>query len=107
MESPERYQGKPILIVIENYALATIGQLAPEKLAGIAAIVQRVWGGGGDWMQTVREQLAWDESMDGTIRSNWQAYQHAAREQGVQGSAVEFAMMFADALEKESRSDLA
>jgi hypothetical protein len=99
MAMPERYQGSPLLLIIENYALSVIGELAPEKAKGMRGVVQRVWGGDDDWMATVRRELDWKESIDSTIKRNWSGYQEAAREQGVPGSAVEFAMMFADAVE--------
>jgi hypothetical protein len=105
MALPDRYRGRPILIAIENYALAVIGELDADKAAGIAAVVQRVWGGGHNWMLNIREQLAWAPSIDDTIRRNWKNYQRAARDQGVDPSAVEFAMMFADAVEQEARSE--
>ena len=102
MTLPRRYEGKPLLIVIENYALAVIGTLDDKKAANVRDIVNRVWGGADDWMATVREQLGWEPSMDQTIRRNWAGYQKAAREQGVPGSATEFAMIFADAIERQA-----
>lgn len=101
MPLPNRYEGRPILVFIENYGLAVLGHLPPDKEARISKLVQHTWGGGEDWMQTVRSQLDWRPSIDQTIRKNWQRYQDAARSQAVPESAAEFAMMFADAIEKE------
>ena len=101
---PQRYEQKPILILIENYVLAVIGELDPVKAVGVRDAVKAVWGGGDDWQATLRAQLAWEPSMDDTIQRNWQGYRKAARAQGAAGSAEEFAMMFADAVEKEAES---
>jgi hypothetical protein len=54
-------------------------------------------------MATVRRELDWKPSIDSTIERNWRGYKQAAREQGVPGSAVEFAMMFADGVEEDAR----
>jgi hypothetical protein len=42
---PERYSGRPLLIVLENYVLDCIGELGPDKQALARSVVQRVWGG--------------------------------------------------------------
>jgi hypothetical protein len=105
MGLPNRYDGRPILLIIENYALRSIGKLSEEKAAAVLKVVQRVWGGDQDWIRTVRAQLGWEPSMDEAIRKNWIAYDKAAREQDVPGSAEEFAMMFADAIESQANAD--
>ena len=43
---PERYRGRPLLILLENYVLDSIGELPPEKQQGVAHIVAQVFGGG-------------------------------------------------------------
>ena len=35
---PERYRGRPLLVVLENYILAAIGELPAEKHGGVAKI---------------------------------------------------------------------
>ncbi|MBW2457864.1 MAG: hypothetical protein JRI68_25385 [Deltaproteobacteria bacterium] len=86
------------MLIFENYALAVIGEFPVEKSPGMLRIVQGVWTGGDDWMQTVRAKLGWQESIDDAIRDNWVGYQQAARKQHVTGSPAKFAMMFADAI---------
>jgi hypothetical protein len=46
---PERYKGRPLLIILENYVLDCIGELPPDKQALARSTVQRVFGGGDDW----------------------------------------------------------
>src|SRR4051812_36175874 len=64
---PERYSGRPLLIVLENY-LDCIGELPPDKQALARSVVQRVWSGGDDWRATVREQLHLEPTMDEALR---------------------------------------
>jgi len=101
MTAPDRYEGKPLLKLIESYALAVIGELPDESGAAVRLVVQRVWEDQGeDWMGTLRRELQWSPSIDETIRENWLAYQDAARAAGVHDSALEFAKIFADAVDK-------
>jgi hypothetical protein len=41
-----RYQGRPLLLIYEQYALDLIGALPPEKQQLARTVVQRVFGGG-------------------------------------------------------------
>jgi len=68
---PERYSGRPLLIVLENYVLDCIGELGPDKQALARSVVQRVWGGGDDWKATVREQLKLLPSTDEALHGMW------------------------------------
>src|SRR5438477_950450 len=65
---PDRYAGRPLLIVLENYVLDCIGQLPPDKQALARSVVQRVWSGGDDWKATVREQLHLELTIDEALR---------------------------------------
>lgn len=103
MNSPHRYDGRPILVIIENYALRAIGKLPDDKDSGMMRVVRKVWGGNFNWVATVREQLGWDTGIDESIRRNWLAYQQAAKANGLPESAEEFAMMFADEIERRAK----
>jgi hypothetical protein len=74
---PERYAGRPLLIVLENYVLDCIGALPPDKQALARSVVQRVWGGGDDWKETVRAQLHLEPSMDESLRGMWSRNQNS------------------------------
>ena len=91
---PGRYKGRPLLILIENYVLACIGELPPDS--NIAAVVQKAFGGGDDWMQTLREKLDLSAAIDESIREMWSKNQAIAKEQKVQLHPVQFAKMVAD-----------
>ncbi len=105
MSLPSRYEDRPILVIFENYALAVIGAFPEEKSATMLRMVQKVWAGGDDWMETVRARLGWEQSIDDTIADNWAGYQQAAREQHRTGSPAEFAKMLADAIAPDATSN--
>ncbi len=92
---PERYRGRPLLIVIENYILAAIGESAGHQ-EDMLPIVQQVFGGGDDWMATVRRTLDWDDSIDESFRAMWVRNQEIARQKGLTLHPVQFAKMVAD-----------
>ena len=93
---PERYKGRPLLIVIENYVLSCIGHLPPESDARMQAIVHRMWPGPGDWKQQLRAGLRLEDSMDSRIRALWDRNLEIARVRGEELHPVQFAKMFAD-----------
>src|SRR4051812_34316121 len=70
-----RYEGLPMLVLVECYALDVIGELPPERGAKVAGIATRVFGGGSDWKATVGRELAWNrERVDAEIRANWATF---------------------------------
>ena len=93
---PERYKGRPLLIILENYILDCIGALEPERRQQVGAIVQRTFGGGADWKQTVRGVLHLGESLDEQLRRVWQQNQEIARGSETALHPVQFAKMVAD-----------
>lgn len=94
-----RYEGAPMLRLLECYALDVIGHLSPDQVALAEKIVHHTWGG-DDWRVTLRQVLAWPDTVDEEIRHNWSRYQEAARETeppgdyGPEGFAVAFADEF-------------
>jgi hypothetical protein len=93
---PERYRGRPLLMLLENYVLAAIGELPAERSAGVGAIVQRMWGGDQDWMATLRRQLHLEDALDASLREMWTRNQRIARDNRVELHPVQFAKMVAD-----------
>ncbi len=73
-----RYDGRPLLILLENYVLAAIGHLTPDKAKLNASITQRIFGGGEDWRATLRDVLHLEASTDDEMRSLWAAAQQQA-----------------------------
>ena len=93
---PERYEGRPLLVILENYVLDSIGALAPDRAAGMTTIVQRVFGGGADWKKTVREKLELSDTIDAAFRQMWAKNQEIAKNAGRILHPVSFAKMAVD-----------
>lgn len=91
-----RYHGRPLLILLENYVLATLGALAPDKEQLVTSITQRIFGGGADWRETLRTTLHLGESLDDSLRQMWADQQQQAQQGGVTLAPEEFARRFAD-----------
>ena len=98
--TPDRYAGRPLLMILENYVLDCIGELSPEKQKNMVSVVQSVFGGGEDWKQTMRETLHLDIAIDEQIRHSWQTDRGVdVAIQQVFGEVPpeQFAQMFVDA----------
>jgi hypothetical protein len=93
---PERYKGRPLLMLLENYILACIGALPEGGDVKLTKIVQKSLGGGDDWKQTVRERLEFNDAIDGRIREMWSRNQAIAAQRGQPLHPVQFAKLMAD-----------
>ncbi len=92
----DRYAGKPLLIVLDNYVLDCMGHFPKEKEPAMTVIVQRVFGGGEDWKATIRAVLHLEESLDENLREMWEKNQTIAEQSGKVLTPIEFAYMVVD-----------
>ena len=92
----DRYKGKPLLILLENYVLDAIGELPKEKQDSIKTVVQRVYGGGDNWKATLRSTLVLEDTVDEEFKRLWVRNQEIARQAGQVLSPAEFARMIVD-----------
>jgi hypothetical protein len=90
-ETPRRYEGKPLLMLLESYILDCIGQLPAEKEAGLPPIVQRLYGGGEDWKATLRAKLGLPDSIDENARVMWARHQQSLKQPGPTLAPEDFA----------------
>lgn len=93
---PERYQGRPLLILLENYVLDSIGALTPERSGEVGKVVQQTFGGGPDWRETLRRRFWLDDSLDDSIRTLWERNQEVAHVRGEAIRPIQFAKMMVD-----------
>jgi hypothetical protein len=96
MPPVDRYEGRPLLLLVENYVLSAIGFLAPDSEQKVASVTQRVFGGGADWRSTVRSTLRLGDSLDQGLLQMWAKNQKIAKDAGVTLSPEDFARMVAD-----------
>jgi hypothetical protein len=92
----DRYKGKPLLILLENYVLDCIDCLPKEKLPIITSMVQQVYGGGDDWKATLRSTLRLEDALDDNLRRLWDQNQHIAMQNNQSLAPEEFARMIVD-----------
>lgn len=92
---PQRYQDHPLLVVLENYVLAAIGQLDAERFAAMGEVVAGTWGGKPkDWAATIRDQFDLADDLDQQLQALWERNQGSV-------SPEEFARLIADENFKE------
>jgi hypothetical protein len=92
----DRYKDRVLLVVLESYVLAAIGQLPREKHTGMLNLVRRSFGGGLDWMATVRTAVSLPDSIDEELRTLWSRSQRAADGSTEVLEPLDFAKMVAD-----------
>jgi hypothetical protein len=92
----DRYNGKPLLILLENYVLDCIDCLPPEKIPGLTNVVQQVYGGGPDWKATLRSVLHLEVGLDESLRQLWLHNQNLARQNNEKLLPEDFARMVVD-----------
>ncbi len=93
---PERYQGKPLLRLLECWVLAVIGELDPAydaPLAELAPHLARTYGGEGSWQEIIARQLGFTTATEEGIRQLWRE----ARERHPDLEPQAFAEMTIDA----------
>lgn len=74
----DRYKTRPLLRLLECYALAIVGALDPSTESA-AAVAVRVTYGDGDWKEVLLRTLKLPASIDEDIRDNYRGYQRDAR----------------------------
>ncbi len=92
----ERYRGRPLLLVLENYVLAAIGEISDEQRERMATFVQATFGGSEDWMLTVREKLSLANTLDAELCQVWERNRALAKEHGLDLAPNHFAQLLVD-----------
>jgi hypothetical protein len=92
----DRYKGKPLLILLENYVLSCIGCLPEEKVPALTGVVQKLYGGGNDWKATLRSNLHLEDSLDDELRRMWLRNQDVAKQANESLLPADFARMVVD-----------
>ena len=100
MATNPRYEGKPLLQLLELYVIDAVGALPPEqakRLEAMAPKLCQIYGTTGDWRAAIAKAMAFSETMPSSIREMWSKNQQIARQNGTSLTAQEFAVMFVDA----------
>jgi hypothetical protein len=95
-----RYQGKPLLRLIELYVIDAIGALTPDDAKSLDAMtpkLSQIYGTTGDWRAAIAKGMAFPETMPEEIRKVWARNQEIARTNEATLTPEAFAVMFVDA----------
>ncbi len=106
MASAERYADKPMLRLLECYALDVIGHLTPEdqvRLSSMEPKLSQTFGTHGTWQEIIGKAMQFPPEMTNAIDDLWTSNQAIAAKAGQTLTPQQFAEMFVD----ENFSDLA
>lgn len=95
-----RYDGKPLLRLLDGYVMDAIGRLDPAEDAALAAMepdLRRQWGGTGGWRDLCAAQMRFPAGMTGAIREVWEKGRAKFLEtEGYEPNPVQFTRSFVD-----------
>lgn len=94
-----RYEGKPLLRLLECYVLNTIGQLTPADKSNLERMtpkLQAVYKLDGDWRSIISQVMHFPEALEDNIRSLWVRNRELASQHGGELLAEDFARMIVD-----------
>ncbi len=99
MSKNPRYDGKPLLRLIELYVIDAVGALTPEQAKNLDAMAPKLCQlyGASDWRSAIARAMAFPETMPESIRELWNKNQEIAKQNGTELTAEAFAVMFVDA----------
>lgn len=69
----QRYEGRPLLRLLDCYILALTGNLHPEMAEKVAQTVRATFGDGPDWKATLREVVKLPPNLDERIGAVWRS----------------------------------
>lgn len=100
MSDNARYDGKPLLRLLELYVLKALGELPAleeETLAKLAPKLQAIYGGKGQWHEAIEAAVRMPADMPQQIRDMWAQNLEIAQTKNVPAlSAQQFAELFVD-----------
>lgn len=99
MASNPRYNGKPLLRLLELYVLMALDELPQaerQTLERMAPKLQAIYGGNGEWHEAVAVAVHMPADMPVVIRDMWARNIEIARTSGVTLDPQLFAEMFVD-----------
>jgi hypothetical protein len=94
-----RYQGKPLLRLLECYVLDAISQLSAadrSKLELMTSKLQAVYKVDGNWRSIISQVMHFPATLDDNIRSMWARNRELAAQHGEELLAEDFARMIVD-----------
>ena len=97
---PSRYEGKPLLRLLECYALWAIGELSERESLAMERLtpnLQKLYRATGTWQEVLAQVMDLPPTMPGMIRDLWTKNTSIAKANNLNLSPQQFAEMFVDA----------
>jgi hypothetical protein len=97
--SKERYEGKPLLRLLECYVLWAIDQLPETQANTLSAMtpkLQSLYRKPGDWKEVIAAVMEFPPDAPKLIRDSWAKNSEIALMKGVALRPEQFAQMFVD-----------
>ena len=94
---PGRYDGRPLLRLLDCYILDAIEQLPASQIATLEKLeptFQKAFGSTGGWREIVEEQIGFLPSVKLQIELLWASYQEAQQRLGAKVVAADFVRDF-------------
>lgn len=94
-----RYEGKPLLRLIECYVLDSISQLTDDQKSNLVEMedkLSQTFGVNGTWKEIIEKVMDFPKSLPTQIRDIWVSNLEVAAKKGAQVDPNEFAMAFVD-----------
>ncbi len=84
---------KPIVLLLENYVLAAIGELPTPDQAKTQILMKHAFGAqaGASWQQRLRDEFGLNESVDSQLRTLWSQAKKLAADKQADLEARDFA----------------
>jgi hypothetical protein len=95
----QRYDGKPLLRLLECYVLSAIDQINKDQseiLRSIEPKLALTYNRRGTWNQIIHDEMGFPDSLPMKIREVWESNLAHARANGESIDPNEFAMAFVD-----------
>jgi hypothetical protein len=94
----ERYAGRPLLRLLDDYVLDIIGALPSDTHPVLLEVVRLAYPktAGATWQEVLENELQLEPDLKSRIHAMWLDYQQFIADQGHKADPSEFAVSFAD-----------
>jgi hypothetical protein len=99
MATNSRYDGKPLLRLLELYVLKAIGELSQTEQDALEAMtpkLQAIYGGKGEWYEVIASAIHMPPEMPAVIQNTWANNVEIAQTKELALTPQNFAEMFVD-----------
>src|ERR1700677_2769120 len=89
MTPTDRYEGKPMLRLLDSYVLWALGKLEPG--------LEKTFNAQGSWQEIISKVMDMPADMPDLIRQTWQENLEIAENESIELTPESFSQMFVDA----------